>query len=231
MALKYLHSQEPAIIHNDITARNILIKEEDENVRVYIIGMGHLSHRCNGRASFCTKDLNNWYRAPETFKGIYDEQFGDGSVKAVHKRKLIMWKKSKLGAPLYIVVDELSSDTENEYEAMWHFDVENARLEDGKFVSSDITQFVCGVTGAMEIVSGVREPQMQGWICRSSLQGSEQPIPTLLHTVKGTNVVTVNVFALHSNGECPVKTVKLDNCGLSVEYVDGSIDNINIKEK
>ena len=44
VALKHLHTQEPAIIHNDITARNILIKEKDENVRVYIIGMGHLSH-------------------------------------------------------------------------------------------------------------------------------------------------------------------------------------------
>ena len=73
-ALKHLHSQEPAIIHNDITARNILIKEVDEKNQVYIIGMGHLSHRCNGRASFYTQDLNNWYRAPETFKGIYDEQ-------------------------------------------------------------------------------------------------------------------------------------------------------------
>lgn len=83
VALKHLHSQEPAIIHNDITARNILIKEEDENVRVYIIGMGHLSHCCNGRASFCTKDLNNWYRAPETFKGIYDEQSDIFSVGAL----------------------------------------------------------------------------------------------------------------------------------------------------
>ena len=83
VALKHLHSQEPAIIHNDITARNILIKEEDENVRVYIIGMGHLSHRCNGRASFYTKDLNNWYRAPETFKGIYDEQSDIFSVGAL----------------------------------------------------------------------------------------------------------------------------------------------------
>ena len=83
MALRHLHSQEPAIIHNDITARNILIKEDDNNVQVYIIGMGHLSHRCNGRASFCTKDLNNWYRAPETFKGIYDEQSDIFSVGAL----------------------------------------------------------------------------------------------------------------------------------------------------
>ena len=83
VALKHLHSQEPAIIHNDITARNILIKEDDEDVKVFIIGMGHLSHRCNGKATFCTKDLNNWYRAPETFKGIYDEQSDIFSVGAL----------------------------------------------------------------------------------------------------------------------------------------------------
>ncbi len=82
-ALKQLHSQEPAIIHNDITARNILIKEGEENPQVYIIGLGHLSHRCNGKATFCTKDLNNWYRAPETFKGMYDEQSDIFSVGAV----------------------------------------------------------------------------------------------------------------------------------------------------
>ena len=83
MALRHLHSQEPAIIHNNITARNILVKEDDNNVQVYIIGMGHLSHRCNGKATFCTKDLNNWYRAPETFKGIYDEQSDIFSVGAL----------------------------------------------------------------------------------------------------------------------------------------------------
>lgn len=73
-ALEHLHSQEPAIIHNDITARNIIIREVDGKPKVCLIGLGHLSHRTNGRAAFCTKDFNNWYRAPETFKGIYDEQ-------------------------------------------------------------------------------------------------------------------------------------------------------------
>ncbi len=83
MALKHLHSQEPSVIHNDITTRNIIIKKDEENQQVYIIGMGHLSHRCNGKATFCTKDLNNWYRAPETFKGIYDEQSDIFSVGAL----------------------------------------------------------------------------------------------------------------------------------------------------
>lgn len=82
-ALKQLHSQERAVIHNDVTTRNIIIKEDGDRTLVYVIGMGHLSRRCNGKATFCTTDLNNWYRAPETFKGIYDEQSDIFSVGAV----------------------------------------------------------------------------------------------------------------------------------------------------
>lgn len=82
-AIKYLHSQKPAIIHNNITARNILIKDNDGDTQVYVIGMGHLSHHCNGKATFCTKDLNSWYRAPETFNGIYDERSDIFSIGAL----------------------------------------------------------------------------------------------------------------------------------------------------
>ena len=82
-AIKHLHTQKPAIIHNDITARNILIKEDNGDIQVYVIGMGHLSHQCNGKATFYTKDLNNWYRAPETFNGIYDERSDIFSIGAL----------------------------------------------------------------------------------------------------------------------------------------------------
>lgn len=74
VALKHLHSQSPAIIHNDITPRNIIVSEVNGRNRVYVIGTGHVSHSVNGKPPFCTKDLNSFYRAPETFKGIYDEQ-------------------------------------------------------------------------------------------------------------------------------------------------------------
>lgn len=72
IALKHLHSCSPSIIHNDITTRNVLIKEIDGRYRVYVIGMGHISHVVTGKAPFYTKDLNSLYRAPETFKGIYN---------------------------------------------------------------------------------------------------------------------------------------------------------------
>ena len=73
-ALDFLHTQTPPIIHNDVSARNVIIRNVDGQISVRLIGTGHLSHRTSGRASFCKKDLNNWYRAPETFPGIFDEQ-------------------------------------------------------------------------------------------------------------------------------------------------------------
>lgn len=164
----------------------------------------------------------------DTVSGIYNEKFGDGSVSATHKRKLIMWKKPALGLPVYIVVDTLESDTVNEYEAMWHFDTTDAEIVNGNFVSADITQFICGDKGLTSIACGIREPEMQGFICRTSLQNSEQPIPTLLHKVKGSNVRTVNVFALHENGVCSVTGAMIDGNSVKITYTDGSVDTVEI---
>lgn len=164
----------------------------------------------------------------DTVEGVYDEKFGDGSVNAVHKRKLIMFKKPKVGSPLYVVVDELISDTENEYEAMWHYDVKESEIRDGKFISEAITQFVCGDTGEMRIAFGELEPEMQGWNCRTSKQKSEEPIPTLLHTVCGSNVKTVNLFSLHGKEGSPVANICTDGNALTVYYTDGSKDVIEI---
>jgi transitional endoplasmic reticulum ATPase len=47
--LSCLHRQERAIIHNDMTPRNILLYESREHeTKVYIIGTGHLSYRRSG---------------------------------------------------------------------------------------------------------------------------------------------------------------------------------------
>ena len=73
-AVDYLHGQTPKVFHNDITARNVLVYEEDGKTKICVIGLGHISQRVMGKAPFCTTDLNNWYRAPETFKGIYNER-------------------------------------------------------------------------------------------------------------------------------------------------------------
>lgn len=71
--LEYLHTCRPPLTHNDITERNILFGPDELGaLQPRIIDMGHASAFCNGSAPFPTADLDDRYRAPETFLGIYD---------------------------------------------------------------------------------------------------------------------------------------------------------------
>ncbi|MBR5448815.1 MAG: heparinase II/III family protein [Clostridia bacterium] len=161
-------------------------------------------------------------------EGVYDEQFGDGSVSAVHRRRLIMLKNPKVGGPLYIVVDRLFSDTVNEYEAMWHFDVKDAKIEGNRLVTGEITQIILGDIGEMRIAIGETEPVVQGWICRSTAQHSEEAIPTLLHTVTGDRVRTVNIFSLHGAEGTPIADARLDGERLTISYLSGGVDVVEL---
>lgn len=159
--------------------------------------------------------------------GVYDEGYGSEKARiATHKRTVIMLKQPKAGLPLYIAIDELSSDTENEYEAIWHYDTANGAVNHGVFVSDEATQFICGDVGETEVVCGRREPSLQGWICRSSIQGNIHPIPTLLHRVKGKNVRTVNLISIHGEEGSAVIGVSLDGDILSIEYKNGEKDTV-----
>ena len=68
--LSYIHSC--ALIHNDIRPSNILLQElEDGMLLPTIIDLGHISYMVKGRPTFQVDDLMPFYRAPETFRGIY----------------------------------------------------------------------------------------------------------------------------------------------------------------
>ena len=71
-ALRSLHFGNGGIIHNDITARNVVITEQNGCVKVGIIGMGHMSAVTDSGAKTVDGGVNIIYRAPETFKGIYN---------------------------------------------------------------------------------------------------------------------------------------------------------------
>lgn len=71
--MQYLHSQSPALLHNDINPSNIMISETNEEA--VIIDLGHISERCTGFVHFDSSDLDIFYHANETGSGIYyDEQ-------------------------------------------------------------------------------------------------------------------------------------------------------------
>jgi transitional endoplasmic reticulum ATPase len=80
--LEYLHSKD--LVHNDITPRNIMFDAgQGGETMVKIIDMGHTSPPTHGIADFLTQDLDFFYRAPETFGGMYEKESDVYSTAAV----------------------------------------------------------------------------------------------------------------------------------------------------
>ena len=72
-SLQYLHNQNPALCHNDITPHNIMFRLADSKTPE-LIDLGHVSVFASGKTVFDTSDLDVFYSANETFRGIYDQQ-------------------------------------------------------------------------------------------------------------------------------------------------------------
>ncbi|MBR4147202.1 MAG: AAA family ATPase [Bacteroidales bacterium] len=80
--LRYMHSK--ALLHNDITPSNIMLKELDDGMMLpTIIDLGHTSTMVLGRPNFFVGDLAPFFRAPETFRGIFTPKSDVFSVGAL----------------------------------------------------------------------------------------------------------------------------------------------------
>ena len=80
--LRYMHSK--ALLHNDITPSNIMLKEMDDGMLLpTIIDLGHVSTMVLGRPNFFLGDLAPFFRAPETYRGIFTPKSDVFSVGAL----------------------------------------------------------------------------------------------------------------------------------------------------
>lgn len=80
--LQYMHSK--ALLHNDIRPSNIMLKElEDGMMLPTIIDLGHVSYMVLGRPNFMMGDLAPFFRAPETYRGIFTPKSDVFSVGAL----------------------------------------------------------------------------------------------------------------------------------------------------
>jgi transitional endoplasmic reticulum ATPase len=80
--LRYMHSK--ALLHNDITPSNIMLKEMDDGMMLpTIIDLGHVSTMVLGRPNFFLGDLAPFFRAPETYRGIFTPKSDVFSVGAL----------------------------------------------------------------------------------------------------------------------------------------------------
>ena len=101
--LEYLHGVD--LVHNDITPRNIMFDSNSEGqITVKIIDMGHTSPETAGEYNFLTRDLETFYRAPETFAGIFSYTSDVYSVAAV------LYTMLTGKAPWYFDVSEKGND-------------------------------------------------------------------------------------------------------------------------
>ena len=73
VGLQYMHAQQPALCHNDITPSNIVLCDALDGEAV-LIDLGHTCTPCAGIADFDTDDLDVLYHAKETMVGIFDQQ-------------------------------------------------------------------------------------------------------------------------------------------------------------
>lgn len=73
--LQRLSRMEHSRAHNNLTADHVIVmRDNDHRMSVKMVGLSHVSVHSNGKPTFLTKDLNPFYRAPETFMGIFDRQ-------------------------------------------------------------------------------------------------------------------------------------------------------------
>ncbi len=80
--LQYMHSK--ALLHNDIRPSNIMLKELDDGMLLpTIIDLGHVSYMVLGRPNFFVGDLAPFFRAPETYRGIFTPKSDVFSVGAL----------------------------------------------------------------------------------------------------------------------------------------------------
>ncbi|MBR3710605.1 MAG: AAA family ATPase [Bacteroidales bacterium] len=80
--LRHMHAK--ALLHNDITPSNIMLKEMDDGMMLpTIIDLGHVSYMVLGRPNFFLGDLAPFFRAPETFRGIFTPKSDVFSVGAL----------------------------------------------------------------------------------------------------------------------------------------------------
>lgn len=70
--ISYLHSQAPALCHNDLDLSNVMLSATNEEP--VVIDLGHVSPRCTGSVHFDTSNLDIFYHGNETQSGIFDEQ-------------------------------------------------------------------------------------------------------------------------------------------------------------
>lgn len=173
-------------------------------------------------ADLATPSGARWHfsAAYDAAEAAYDEGYGPAAVRSVtHQRRLIFLKSDRLApGPCLLVIDRLypNDDAAHTYQALWHFEGENARANACIAESTDtnrpnlaiIIPENAGV--ALELVCGQEEPEWQGWkSILDSQQGQYAPAPTATCSWSATGptrLVTL-LYPMQAGASCPIRAI------------------------
>lgn len=209
---------------------------DNSEMRKYVLSTrGHNTIRINGMDqnrrtgyTFAEDDIRkkagisyNFSSEVDYAEACYDEGYGEKQEKlARHTRSVYFIKKPTYNLkPFLIIVDRLESEEERDYEVIWHFDTDEVRIIHGemeqggaKAKMEELTVFISPEDIELDIVSGQKEPEWQGFIANSGIQGDYRAIPTLLAKKKAADIRLVTILIPNVNGECAVDRIEASNC-------------------
>ena len=201
--------------HNTIRVNGM-----DQNRRMKYIWNDEDITKRSGIRSFISDEMD-WA------EGIYDEGYGpDAALIARHRRKVMFIKKPDQGLrPFFIVIDDLTSTSFNEYELLWHFAGKDVSLDGLTFTADKLKGWVAvndKTNIKARLVKGQTEPEWQGFIATGYIQGEYQPSYTGQFIAKGGNVTLATLFYPLKAAECPVMDFTIEDNRLRIVLESGS---------
>ena len=155
-------------------------------------------------------------------KGMYKDSYGpECEIRdVVHTREVAFLKKSRE----VIVIDTLTSESEHTYEAIWHIDTPEVVLGKNSVTAPEVNIFFGADTDGITVVKGQTEPFVQGFVCRSTIQGNYEAVPTVLNTVRAKDAKMLTVFTFDK----PLTGAVLDGKSVALTCSDGETKTVTL---
>lgn len=127
---------------------------------------------------------------------VYDEGYGPEADRSVrHDRSVYFIKKPPYGLkPFFLVVDRLLSETEHEYEFLWHLDSDVLGVSGRGIEVQDMTVCISKDNCSLEIIRAKEEPEWQGFIATGTRQGMYRPVNCLSVKASGNSLRLVTAL-------------------------------------
>ena len=163
----------------------------------------------------------------EIAAGYYNEGYGPDFINALHRRKVVFFKKGLLGLkPFFLLIDSYScDDKEHKFETSFQLPAVPISLEGKNIVAKYDTgaSLVFASSTNPTVYCGRSYPYYIGWRPNHAPESTEHyPAPVISYKEQAvsTNIVTV-LYPVAAGEECPVFDVRTSQDGFEIKVKGG----------